>query len=291
MASGGLSRLLKQRQQEDWLGPTLDAASRGMPERWDDPVLYVRPSAAGTSCPRAGQLTQLGHHNEETAGLTALFEAGKDLELRVQARYRAAGVLAGHNVRLWVYLDGDFSTGKFPRGDMSEVVWSGEADLLIWDQARGEVVFGEVKKMHPFRQRNFPKATSDPEANMTALFKAEPKYSVQLTQYIARHGRYLGASKTAFVHVEDEWGAYQILWVRPTAGHIALAFKVAGQAEEASARGILLEPSFTRMSKPCRSCDSERVCYDLQDGDPETCLKVETALQTTKDWTRERAVT
>ncbi len=285
MSGGGLNRLLKQQEQADWLGPALDAAAEGvMPEHWTRRMPYVRPSSAGGLCYREAQLHQLGHRPAVDAELAALWESGKDLEDRVARRYILAGVLEAPSVRLIVDADGSFTVE--PDADMNDApvipdstIWSGEIDLLVRHPDTGELVPVEVKKMHMMRQRKFPKGGPDPVATMAELFRVELKYATQFTQYLVRFHEHLGTSLTGAIHVEDEWGVYRIVWVRPSERQQREAFSVAVTAACATAEGSLLDPPFKRRSPTCRKCSRERLCYLLQDGDRDSHEHVKRALK------------
>ena len=287
----GLNELLRQKRRGDWLGPRIEAARPFEIERWETPKRYVRPSASGGPCALEQQLELLGHRGAIDAALRAIMDAGNDVETRVRGYYTGAGLLRASNLRLWDYGEGywvaaERSGGTYvepvyaepyagcpPEGidpGEEDVVWSGELDVLVADDA-GKLYVGDIKKMNSHRKRKLPPLADDPSSNALALQRAEPKYAAQLFQYIEKVGATLGVEGEAFLHIEDaNFNAYEIRWVCPTLEQIAWANERADRAAAASRLGILLEQPFPKSSKQCRACHKKRVCGLLRAGDQDT---------------------
>ena len=291
--SGGLNRLLKQLTTEDWLGPLVDAARPSEPERWEDPSLFVRPSAAGGPCTLDLQLTQVGHRGAIRPGLRALMDAGTQAHERItNTEYMNSGVLIAGEVRLTRYLDDTpthiwygISPGTFDTEQLTApagpVAWSGEADLIVRHPTSGLMHVGEIKKANSFRVKRLPPDTGDPEDMARKMLRAEPKYMRQLARYVGEFLEHFGPrmSDLAFFHWENaNTQELRIIWVRVEPWLIEDARANADVAESATAEGRVVDFPFKKGSPTCSRCDRQRLCNQLREGDEESWLKVRTAV-------------
>lgn len=261
-----LRDVLKNLRGDDWLGPLYadwEAAQADI-EHWEDPVPFVRPSVAGGNCEREMQLYQLGHRTDFGPQITQRMRNGDQVHDRITANFEEMGLLHSGPLRGYAEENGVART------------W--EADLVVRHPQLGTHHLGEIKSMNHFRYGRLPDQEDDPVRMARAIFKVEPKYARQLTQYLVlfqRHYPELEIQDDAFFLFENTNNqAIRFIWVKPDEELRFDAFKLANISEEATVNGELIEPPFTKGSIVCRKCDRESICYALQDGDKEVWKNV-----------------
>jgi hypothetical protein len=251
------------------------------PEGWGKPRAYVTPSSGGGECPLQIQLGMLGYSSGFSARSKARMANGSQVHERVQGLMHAAGVLVGAEVRLIVFADGycvshdvSFPTRSRLIKHHGRVTWSGYLDAVVGRSSEATTVYvGEIKSMNSRRFGSLPRQEADKRLMAKVALRAEPSYTRQLVNYIVTLQRHVNAwrpgttvSNEGFLYFENTDNQdYRILWIDPDETVREDAFTRGRLAEEASARGELLERPFARESRTCHSCYSADVCNRLTD--------------------------
>lgn len=261
---GGIGRLLRQLQVEDWLGPMMDDFfAHKEPERWVQPDATIHPSGAGHICALNVELGLLGHRAEVKSRNRRRMDNGQDAHERWQRYFREKGILVASE---WPVKSDDPSL-------------SGRIDLILQNPFTGALAAGEIKTTNTRKFSQLPTATGDRAVNARGLYSWHRDWFVQFTWYCT-YGNYNGrAFDEKFFLVENTDNQdYKIIWVDPQPEHVAECSK-GREAQNAAREGRLLDRPYEKGDKVCQICDRAQLCDMLADGEAEAWAIIQDQLR------------
>jgi len=258
----GLAKLFRQIKHDDWLGAAIEMQT-GEPERWEEPRLTIHPSGAGSACLRNVQIAMLGHRTGFTPHSLRRMRNGTKAGERWDVELRGLGLVVESELRL----------------GNDDQDWSGRMDFLVRHPMTGRLYVVELKTMNQFRFKRFPAQLEDRVAMTGLLERYERGYTYQLLQYVDEGMKQLGAEPEGIFLIENtDTQDYVVRYIMSTPEFVRRSYDIQRQGQAAARAGVLVPPPFKRMSKTCRSCYREAVCYRLQDGEATATVAVERAL-------------
>ena len=268
--SGGIGRLLRQLQSEDWLSRVIDQYFNvKYPEHWTDkPSPNIHPSAAGSTCELELELGMLGHRSSITGSSRRRMDRGSDAHDRWERYLGDMGILIQAEVPF----------------KLADPMVSARMDAVIQHPASGHLTVVEIKTVHNQGFKRLPPSTSDRQQNMAMLYKWNVPwgrwYCLQLTWYYTR-GDYKGTrfKEAVFLFEDTNNQDFKVIYVEPTDEMVREAYEKPVLAQKAFLEGRLLSRPFQRGSAACKRCERKSVCNLLEDGDTESWAMVQTQLK------------
>lgn len=271
----GFKRLSLALGTDDWITPAIDRMHGSLePERWVDPHIAIHPSSAGAACPRAIELSMLGHRTAVKPQNRRRMDNGTATHSRWNDYLADVGFLYLANVR-------EIQEEPFP--------WSGECDVIVEHPEFHTRHVGELKSMNERRFRAVPAQMSDKRAMAYALLNAPSPanlrgYVYQVTQYVVKLEELYGTSRECFFLFENtNTQEFAVRFFEPDDKIRSEAFDVQLVAQRAALDGKLLPvpKGFLEKGPTCKKCYRHDVCWTLEHGDQELWNKIQQALAQT----------
>lgn len=269
----GVGRFLTQVKNNDWITRVIDQHFRNgsTKERWIDPDPAIRPSGAGSVCPRDIQLGMLGHRPGIKGDSRRRMDNGTLLHERWERYLKETGVMVASEVPI----------------KLSDPVVSGRLDAILQHPEEGHFTVVEIKSVNSRGFKTLPSSTPDRKVNFNLLTRWNQPYGLsyckQLLWYLT-YGRWNGKefSEAAFLFENKDTQEFRIIYVEPTEEVLAEYQKIPVSAQQAYLSGELIERPFVRTSKTCQNCDRLKVCNGLEDGDEEIVAVINRQLEKAK---------
>lgn len=271
-------RLLRALAIDDWISPVVDRMHGSKePERWVNPHIAIHPSSAGAVCPRAVELSMLGHRTAVKALNRRRMDNGTATHSRWNDYFQEAGLLYLANVR-------EIMEEPFP--------WSGECDVIVKRPEYNTLHVGELKTKNERLFRRVPPQNPDKRAMAHELLDAEADffgkgYVFQVTQYVVKLESLYGVSRECFFLFENTNSQeFLVRFFEPDDEIRAKAFDVQLTAQRATLEGKLLPIPRAFLDQKgkgptCKKCYRRDVCWALENGDTELWQTIQKALAQT----------
>lgn len=261
MSKGGVGRLLRQLNVDDWVGREIDRYfdTKASPEGWQKAGPAIRPSGAGSPCAREIELGMLGHRPAYPGQSRRRMDNGSDMHKRWQRYFSEARLLAAAELPV----------------RLNDPVVSGRLDVVLKNPVTGKLALGEIKSVNSQGFRQLPKLIADKHLNAQRLAAWNPPwgrgYMLQFCWY-SEHGELHGSrfDEGFFLFENKDTQDYKVFYVTPTPELVKESQTRPLAAQQAFRSGVLLDRPFERNSPTCRRCEKAMICDLLEDGDAAT---------------------
>ena len=261
MASkGGIGRLLRQLDQEDWLSRLVDRFfdKTARRESWGKADPTIHPSGAGSPCERGIELGMLGHRTSIPGPSRRRMDNGTDMHERWGRYLKDMGILVAKEAPV----------------KLADPIVSGRLDAVVQNPASGKRTLIELKSVNSHGFRQLPRSTSDKKNNMRAMYSWNQPwgrgYVLQFTWYY-QHGDTDGTkfNDAVFLFECKDTQEYKIIYVEPTEEMVLESRQRPVAAQNAFLEGKLIDRPYAAGHPVCRKCDREVLCTSLEEQDDE----------------------
>ncbi len=262
---GGVGRLLRQVQTEDWLNRLIDQFfdSKTTGESWRPASPAIHPSGAGGPCERDIEFGLLGHRTSFPGSARRRMDNGTAMHTRWEDYFKDMQILVSKETPV----------------KLNDPIVSGRLDAVVQNPATGKKLLIELKSVNSHGFRQLPRSSQDRKLNMRAMYSWNQPwgrgYVFQFIWYFMHGGP--GGTKfeeAAFLFECKDTQEIKIIYVDPPDDMVAESRERPMLAQGAFLEGRLLDRPFQVGHPVCRKCDREPLCNKLEEGDDESWQRV-----------------